>query len=218
MWHRRTYLVLPNKETLVAIRDEIQKKIERKQQEIVDLERSFELQLASANAYIQALLDLMKTLPRDAEGSNPEQVLRQNSIMARTREAILGANGPLHITEILQALGRPVDSANKVSVAGSLANYVRKGEIFARPAPNTFGLIELGHHSTPAVATHPPEGFGKVKLKRAVQSEDATTLDPTTRRLKEVFAKEGEKKRAERMGFARDEGEDPTDGWEDMPR
>ena len=203
----------------MALRDEIQKKIERKQQEIVDLERGFEVQIASARAYIQALLDLLKTLPRDGEGSNPEQVLRQNSIMARAREAILGAGRPLHINEILRALGRPLDSPNKVSVAGSLANYVRKGEIFSRPAPNTFGLLELGHTAKPvALATHPPEGFGTVKLKRTEQSEDATTLNPTTQRLKEVFANEDERKRVERTNFASAEGDDPTDGWENMPR
>jgi hypothetical protein len=26
-----------------------------------------------------------------------------------------------------------------------LAAYVRRGEIFTRPSPNTFGLLELGH-------------------------------------------------------------------------
>jgi hypothetical protein len=34
---------------------------------------------------------------------------------------------------------------NRSALSGSIAAYVRKGEIFTRPAPNTFGLLELGN-------------------------------------------------------------------------
>lgn len=151
----------------MALRDEIQKKVERKEQEIAKLGRTFEVQLASAKAYVQALQDLLKTLPRDPAEQRRKSslVLRPNSAMAQAREAILAAGKPLHVTELLTALGRPVDSANKVTLTGSLANYVRKGEIFTRPAPNTFGLIELGHRRE-TLPSEPPEGFGAVRPRK----------------------------------------------------
>jgi hypothetical protein len=149
--------------THMAFRDELQRKIERKQQEIAELERDSQLQIASARAYLQALQDMLKSLPRDADGARPEHVLRPNSAVARTREAILAAQKPLHINDVLKALGRPTDSANKVSISGSLANYVRKGEIFTRPAPNTFGLIELGHTIATVLPAEPPPNFGSVR-------------------------------------------------------
>jgi len=51
----------------------------------------------------------------------------------------------MHITELLEAIGKPGDRMNRSALGGSIAAYVRKGEIFTRPAPNTFGLLELGN-------------------------------------------------------------------------
>jgi hypothetical protein len=52
---------------------------------------------------------------------------------------------PVHITTLLAEIGLEINRDTRASLAGSLAGYVRRGEIFTRPAPNTFGLIELGH-------------------------------------------------------------------------
>jgi hypothetical protein len=40
---------------------------------------------------------------------------------------------------------------------------VRKGEIFTRPSPNTFGLIELGHDNEDDAnpESEPPVNFGE---------------------------------------------------------
>ncbi|MBM3758521.1 MAG: hypothetical protein FJW38_31685 [Acidobacteria bacterium] len=126
-------------------RDEILKRIEKKRQEIRDLE----VQLASANAYHDALQEALRLLPKDASVAKPE-TLRPGSAVAKAREAILKANRPLHVTDILTAIGRPVDKGNRVSLGGSLSGYVKRGEIFTRPAPNTFGLIELNHTEMPS--------------------------------------------------------------------
>jgi hypothetical protein len=141
----------------MRVRDEIQKRIEKKQQEI----RELELQQAAANAYLQALQDSLRLLPKEAapEKLGPEQTLRPGSAVAKSREAILKANKPLHVTEILKAIGRPVDKSNRVSLSGSLGGYAKRVEIFTRPAPNTFGLLELNHNEMPAIE-EPPEGFG----------------------------------------------------------
>jgi len=140
----------------MKFRDDLQKRIEKKELEIRDLEK----QLAAAQAYLQALQETVRMLPKEPRGlqTAPAQVLRPGSGVAKAREAILKAGKPLHITELLKAIGRPVDKNNRVSLSGSLSGYVKRNEIFTRPAPNTFGLIELNHSQMPE--DEPPEDFG----------------------------------------------------------
>jgi hypothetical protein len=140
----------------MKFRDDLQKRIEKKELEIRDLEK----QLAAAQAYLQALQETVRMLPKEPRGlqTAPSQVLRPGSGVAKAREAILKAGKPLHITELLKAIGRPVDKNNRVSLSGSLSGYVKRNEIFTRPAPNTFGLIELNHSQMPE--DEPPEDFG----------------------------------------------------------
>jgi len=144
----------------MGLRNDFQKRIEKKQQEIRDLE----LKLKEANSYLQALLDSLKLLPRDSDAANSEQVLRPGTTLAKARDAIKKAGKPLHVSEILKILEKPIDKKNRVSLGGSLSGYVRRGEIFTRPSPNTFGLRELEElESEPS----PPEdelppSFGKV--------------------------------------------------------
>jgi hypothetical protein len=132
----------------MVLRDEIRKKIERKRQEIQDLET----RVREAKVYVQALEDTIKMLPR--EGINEglaETVLRPNSHTAKARSAILNAGQPLHVHLLVEAVGKSPTKANKAALSGSLAAYVRKGEIFTRPAPNTFGLIEMEDSGSPQV-------------------------------------------------------------------
>ena len=83
--------------------------------------------------------------------------------MAQAREIILARHQPVHISDLLQALGKEANRENRASVTSSLAAYVRRGEIFTRPAPNTFGLIELGHHMLDEPAEEPPPDFGEIR-------------------------------------------------------
>ena len=125
----------------MMLRDEIEKRIDRKEAEI----RELEVRIREAKAYIQSLSDTLRLLPKDAS-ADATLVLRPGTALARVREAIGSAGRPLHIGEILKALGRPVDKKNRAALSGTLAAYVRKGQVFTRPAPNTFGLVELSQH------------------------------------------------------------------------
>jgi hypothetical protein len=152
----------------MAFRDDLLRRIEKKQEEIFSLES----QLREAKSYLQALEDTVKMMPR--EGLNEGQadtLLRPGSTIARARDAIIAAGRPLHIQEILSAVGRPSTKEARAALSGSLASYVRRNEIFSRPAPNTFGLIELAGRANGTVIangsalangrTHePPPGFG----------------------------------------------------------
>jgi hypothetical protein len=142
----------------MGLRGEWQKKIDKKLQEIAALE----LQVRDAKVYVQALEDMMRYLPRDEVGSSSvDSALRPGTAISKARDAIMRAGRPLHITEILAAIGRPADKANRAAIGGSIAAYVRRSEVFTRPEPNTFGLLDMnGKPGVPNGVTVPPD-FGK---------------------------------------------------------
>jgi len=138
------------------IREQFQKMLDRKHQEIQGLE----LQLEKAKAYIEALQDSMRLLPKLP--SDSEVTLRPGTALAKTRDVLKVSGKPMHITEILRALNLPVDKSHKLSLSGSLSTYVRNSEIFSRPAPNTFGLIEMNNKGSGELGVEDlPEDFGR---------------------------------------------------------
>jgi HB1, ASXL, restriction endonuclease HTH domain len=129
--------------------------------------RKFSHQIEKAKAYVQALQDSMRFLPKDngQEGTS----LRPGTALAQAREVLQKAGKPMHISEILKALNKPVDKKQRLSLSGSLSTYVRNGQIFTRPAPNTFGLIETntaslnGSEATAEDDLDLPDDFGADK-------------------------------------------------------
>ncbi len=49
----------------------------------------------------------------------------------------------MHIGALVTAIGIENTKNARVSLVGSLGAYVRKGLVFTRPAPNTFGLVGM---------------------------------------------------------------------------
>lgn len=144
----------------MGVRENFQKLIERKQGEI----RELEIQLREAQAYLQALQDSYRFLPKDTENNGPvhqEIELRAGSTLAKVRDILKHKGSPAHVNEILQILGKNVDTQTKVSLVGTLGSYSRKGKVFTRPAPNTFGLKEFSI-SLSDNADELPEEFGKM--------------------------------------------------------
>ena len=146
----------------MGFREDLLKKIERRQAELIENERAFERDRAAAEAYIQALQDMLKSLPREPSGIRPEAILRAGGAMARTRNLILAAGQTLHINDILKGLGKSSDRKSRLSLTSALGAYVRRGEVFVRTGPNTFGLIELGHQPHSTSLEEPPEDFGSI--------------------------------------------------------
>jgi hypothetical protein len=147
----------------MGARENVQRLIERKKAEIAELEAT----LRDAKTYIDALTDALKALPKEqtANGGD-EPTLRPGTMVYRVREILKAHQTPLHIGDILLELGRPVDKNNRVSVSGSLAAYVRNKQIFNRPKPNTFGLVEFESaqlSSEPPILNEEelPESFGQ---------------------------------------------------------
>ena len=130
------------------IAKDLDRKIEKKKQDIALLEK----EIGESRAYLQALEDMRKMLPKEPH-LNAGFELRPGSVLAEVEEQLRLAGKPLHIDELLKRVGKGADK--KVSLAGSLATYVREAKIFTRPAPNTFGLLEFDRENG-----EPPANFG----------------------------------------------------------
>jgi hypothetical protein len=143
-------------------RKKIQDRLRKKEQEIVALEEK----IKAAKIYVQALRDILKMLGSDIfdePEAGAEATLRSGSAVDQARRVILDKGIPVHIDDILAALGKDATREAKASLTSSIAAYVRRDEIFTRPAPNTFGLVELGHTSSEDIGNEPPANFGRPK-------------------------------------------------------
>ncbi len=142
----------------MGIRENLQKIIDRKTQEIDELEQN----IRDARQYLQGIQDAMKALPKGA-GVSEQRTLRPGTEIAKVQELLQRAKKPLHISDLLRQLGKTLDAKNRVSLSGSLSAYVREGQIFTRTAPNTFGLTEFSYEHEQGKDEHSiPVTFGKV--------------------------------------------------------
>lgn len=132
-------------------------RLRKKMQEV----QSLEDRLRTARIYVQALQDVMKALGGQPDEPRSEKVLRAGSAVSQAHDVILKARKPVHIADLIEALGREDSREARASLNSSLAAYVRRGEIFTRPAPNTYGLVELGHDEVAGTEPGPPDDFGK---------------------------------------------------------
>ena len=145
-------------------RQQIEERLRKKQTEV----RSLEERLRSTKIYIAALQDVLKMLGGGEDSSAASGKLRPGSAVAQARDLILTRGEPMHLDELIVAMGKPLTQSAKSSLVGSLAAYVRQGDIFTRTAPNTFGLVELDHHGDveEEEADEPPAGFGRQPVNR----------------------------------------------------
>lgn len=151
-------------------RHKLEDRIRRKQSEISALEEK----LKAAKVYLSALRDIAKMLDADDEEVAPEGKLKAGSSVALAREIILKRGQATHVDDLLEDMGRAVTAANRSSLVGSISAYVRKEEIFSRVAPNTFGLLELGHteEGEGVEDDEPPAGFGQAPVGFSDDLED----------------------------------------------
>jgi hypothetical protein len=146
----------------MSIRGDIEKRIEKKELEMDGYEQEiarYRTLVTAAQSYIQALEETLRILPREDGEPIPQPVLRPGTLIYKAREAILAAGKPLHVDDLLKAVGKAVDTDGRGALGGTLSSYVRKQQIFTRPAPNTFGLVELAAQT--ASKNGPPPSFGR---------------------------------------------------------
>ncbi len=142
------------------IRRKLDRDIEKQKQKISELQT----QLNGEENYLRAQIDMLRLFPK-TDSKSSEQHLRPGSDPARVRDILKAAEKPMHISEILTKLGKPQTVEARSGLSGTLGIYVRRGEIFTRPAPNTFGLIDPENSDEPVDAENqeaqePPDDFG----------------------------------------------------------
>ncbi len=161
-------------------RQKVEEKLRRKEREIIGLEEK----VKAAHVYVQALRDVLKMMGSDDVSGDDDAaavVLRSGSAVAKAKKEILRQGTPVHISDLLEALGHDQTRKNRASLTSSLSAYVRRGEIFTRPEPNTFGLIELGQTEKTEEVVTPPMGFGK---------DEAHPVEPADREHANPFMEE----------------------------
>jgi len=137
----------------------LEKRIKEKEEEINILET----QLIEAHAYLQAMYDTMRLLPKNEEITETvSKGVRAGSLIEQAYNALKEAGRPLQVMELLEAMGKEQSKKQRQSLVGSIGGYLRKGQIFQRVAPNTFGLIEWSQQNSAEIFHEKklPEHFG----------------------------------------------------------
>lgn len=96
-----------------------------------------EAELAAGRAYLRLLEDRIEAAEQrstEIECSDPVIVIRR---------LIREAGRPLYIDDILRGLDRPLNREGREEIRHLLLSWVRREEIFTRPRPGVFGLVEL---------------------------------------------------------------------------
>ena len=150
------------------IKSELERRLKKKRAEVAALEEKitryedivadWKDEISTAQITISELQSLYNLIPSaDVNGAQPS--FRQNSDGWLVHRLLLEAGAALYIDEILVQLGREITPDSKASLAGQLGGYVRKGQVFTRPAPNTFGLREweVNGHKEESVEPAPLE-------------------------------------------------------------
>ncbi len=125
----------------------LQNQLKRKTKEIQRLEcdrRELDMQIREGRAVISALGEAMKHFPKEDSDRDPSRSLRAGKSVARIHDILKNNEKPMHIKEILEAMGKSSDKKSQQSTGSQLNSYVREDRIFTRPHPNTFGLKEWG--------------------------------------------------------------------------
>ena len=124
------------------LRTELERRIEQERQKVADLQS----QVERAEAFIAGLEEAMKLVPPDVV-ENKRQVRhtpRSKSDVQKAKLQLSAMGHSMHISDILQAIGKEDTKQNRASLSSSLARYARKGKVFRRDGPNEFSLIQLG--------------------------------------------------------------------------
>ena len=123
----------------------LKSQIKRKTKDLQELESKrleMDFQIRETHGAISALEEAMKHFPKEEIDGDPARSLRVGGQVHRIYEILKKHGKPMHITEILEKLGKDTDTSTQQATGSQLNSYVRDGRIFSRDTPNTFGLKE----------------------------------------------------------------------------
>jgi hypothetical protein len=119
----------------VTYRDTLRALAAEKQAELVRLEA----ELAAGRAYLRFLTERIEAAEKRCGDGEPECT----DPVIVIRRLIREAGQPLYIDDILRGLDRPLNRDGREEIRQLLLSWVRREEIFTRPRPGVFGLVEL---------------------------------------------------------------------------
>lgn len=136
----------------MGFRNDLERRIDRTKAEIAELHR----QAAMKESYLLGLQEALKLAPREATtNDNPQQAFRAGSSTAKAYAALKRVGRPMHVKDLLGIMGKAPNRNNYSSLSSSLNAYVKRGEFFTKPEPNTYGLIEFSDAGAPLFAEPP---------------------------------------------------------------
>ena len=93
---------------------------------------------------LSAQLGVIRSYIKNVEPSGSERRVasdKSKSQIGMIRDILTSASTPLHVSELIRLVQDQYDVVlDRESVVSALTKKVRKGEIFVRTGPNTYGL------------------------------------------------------------------------------
>src|SRR5262245_40584436 len=110
----------------MGLREDFFRRIEKKRAEVEVMRQALRLE----ERYLEALLDSYKLLPRSGEETNGAgpSTFRKGSNTAKAYEALKRAGHPMHVKDLVEAMGQKVNRSTTQGLSSSLRAYVNKGE------------------------------------------------------------------------------------------
>jgi hypothetical protein len=152
----------------MSARTDIEKRIEKEKAKINDLKS----QIEKNESFILGLQEALKMLPKEKEAQNGQAKtnkdntttsFRVGSDVEKAYNLLRGTGKSMHISEILIGIGKEDTKINRLSLSSSLSRHVRKNDLFKRPLPNSFALIETPDIENPSLDLPPNFGAEEVK-------------------------------------------------------
>jgi hypothetical protein len=141
---------------LMAVREDIEKRIEREKQKISDLQK----QIERCNAFILGMQEALKFIPKTGEKITKEYYFRSGDTK-QAYEVLKQSAKPLSINEILSLIGKEPTKQNKASLSSSLHRAVKKSGLIKKVASNMFTITENEVNKEVEEPIDLPDGFGK---------------------------------------------------------
>jgi hypothetical protein len=127
----------------MGLRDEFLRKIQKKQAEIVELKTTIRMAEAALEAWQESYRLLPKEGAEAAVETGPSS-LRRGSGVSKAYNVLRRNGQVMHISALLEGIGKKSTRSNTAGLASSIRAYANRGQIFTKPAPNTYGLVEWG--------------------------------------------------------------------------
>jgi hypothetical protein len=119
-----------------SLRLKLEDRIRRKEAEAAELRR----QLAVVEENLRTQREFLVMIVRDSVAPVSREPFRRSSAIGKAYDVLKSRGQPMHISAIIEAMGRQDTKEFRRNLSQQLSAYFRRGEVFSRPATGVFGL------------------------------------------------------------------------------